>query len=211
MLRTVRSAIKHNVKIGAHPGLDDIKGFGRRAFAVSEEEVYALALYQIGALKAIVEAEGGKLSHVKVCQACNPKKNKKKSINGDRFMGRYTSSFEITLPFSAHSSKPKYRSLRTLHSLSLVSPVHLMKRYPKKWACLSFLSCFVISTTISRKLLSVPESRAPTEALIRERLARVLTKGESKLEFIYSTYGEAWLMNPFKHLTMTITHSNYLS
>lgn len=78
MLRTVRSAIKHNVKIGAHPGLDDIKGFGRRAFAVSEEEVYALALYQIGALKAIVEAEGGKLSHVKVCQACkSPEKNKK--------------------------------------------------------------------------------------------------------------------------------------
>lgn len=78
MLRTVRSAIKHNVKIGAHPGLDDIKGFGRRAFAVSEEEVYALALYQIGALKAIVEAEGGKLSHIKVCPACNSPKKKKK-------------------------------------------------------------------------------------------------------------------------------------
>lgn len=150
MLRTVRSAVKHNVKIGAHPGLDDIKGFGRRAFAVSEEEVYALALYQIGALKAIVEAEGGKLSHVKVCPACNSPKKKKISINGDRFMGRYTSSFETILPFSAHSLKPNYRSLRTLHSLSLVSPVHLMKRYPKKWACLSFLSCFVISTMISR-------------------------------------------------------------
>lgn len=63
----------------------------------------------------------------------------------------------------------------------------------------------------SGKLLSVPESRAPTEALIRERLARVLTKGESKLEFIYSTYGEARLMNPLKHLTMTTTQSNYLS
>lgn len=149
MLRTVRSAIKHNVEMGAHPGLDDIKGFGRRAFAISEEEVYALALYQIGALKAIVEAEGGKLSHVKVCPACNSPREKK-SINGDRFMGRYTSSFEIILPFSAHSSKPKYRSLRILLSLSLVLPVHLMKRYPKKWACLSFLNCFVISTMISR-------------------------------------------------------------
>lgn len=83
MLRTVRSAIKHNVKIGAHPGLDDIKGFGRRAFAVSEEEVYALALYQIGALKAIIEAEGGKLSHVKVCQICNsPKKKYPLTVTG---------------------------------------------------------------------------------------------------------------------------------
>lgn len=32
------------------------------------------------------------------------------------------------------------------------------------------------------KLLSVPESKMPTEAGIREKLARVLTKGESKLD-----------------------------
>lgn len=44
MLRTVRSALKHGVKIGAHPGLDDIKGFGRRRFEIGEDEVYSLAL-----------------------------------------------------------------------------------------------------------------------------------------------------------------------
>jgi UPF0271 protein len=44
MMKTVRSALRHGVKIGAHPGLDDIKGFGRRRLDVTEDEVYSLAL-----------------------------------------------------------------------------------------------------------------------------------------------------------------------
>jgi lactam utilization protein B len=44
MLKTVRSALQHGVRTGAHPGLDDIKGFGRRRFDVTEDEVYSLAL-----------------------------------------------------------------------------------------------------------------------------------------------------------------------
>lgn len=65
MLRMVRLAKQHNVGIGAHPGLDDIKGFGRRKLDVTAEEVYSLALYQLGALKAMVDAEGAVMSHVK--------------------------------------------------------------------------------------------------------------------------------------------------
>ena len=66
MVRTVRAAIKYGVKMGAHPGLDDVKGFGRRKIDVSPDDIYASTLYQLGALKAIIEAEGGKFSHVKV-------------------------------------------------------------------------------------------------------------------------------------------------
>lgn len=65
MLRMVRLAKERGVGIGAHPGLDDIKGFGRRKIDVSPEEMYSLALYQLGALKAMVDAEGAKMSHVK--------------------------------------------------------------------------------------------------------------------------------------------------
>ncbi|BEJ16621.1 hypothetical protein CspHIS471_0600220 [Cutaneotrichosporon sp. HIS471] len=65
MLRMVRLAKEHGVGIGAHPGLDDIKGFGRRKLDITPEEVYSLALYQLGALKAMVDAEGATLSHVK--------------------------------------------------------------------------------------------------------------------------------------------------
>lgn len=65
MKKTVKMAIEHNVGIGAHPGLPDLAGFGRRPMDVSEEEVYDMVVYQIGALKGFVDTEGGKLQHVK--------------------------------------------------------------------------------------------------------------------------------------------------
>jgi lactam utilization protein B len=65
MLKTVRMAKAHNVKIGAHPGLQDLFGFGRRRIEVDPEDMYAMVLYQVGALKAFLEAEGVPLNHIK--------------------------------------------------------------------------------------------------------------------------------------------------
>ena len=65
MKKTVRLALEKQVAIGAHPGLPDLVGFGRREMAVSAEEVYDMVLYQIGALQAFTRAEGGELHHVK--------------------------------------------------------------------------------------------------------------------------------------------------
>jgi len=63
--QTVQLAKKHGVAIGAHPGFQDLVGFGRRAMAVSPKDVYDLVLYQIGALAAFCKAHEVKLSHVK--------------------------------------------------------------------------------------------------------------------------------------------------
>jgi len=65
MKQTVTNALSHNLKIGAHPGLPDLQGFGRRMIHITPEEAYALVQYQTGALLAFVKAQGGKLSHVK--------------------------------------------------------------------------------------------------------------------------------------------------
>lgn len=65
MRRTVRSALEAGVAIGAHPGLPDLVGFGRRNMDVSAEDVFAMTLYQIGALEAIARAEGGSVRHIK--------------------------------------------------------------------------------------------------------------------------------------------------
>ena len=62
---TVQAALREGVAIGAHPGLYDRRGFGRRERPVSPSEVYQLTLYQIGALAAFVQAAGGRLHHVK--------------------------------------------------------------------------------------------------------------------------------------------------
>lgn len=65
MKKTVRSALAHGVAIGAHPGLPDLQGFGRRNMSISNEDAYDLILYQLGALNAFVATEGGILHHVK--------------------------------------------------------------------------------------------------------------------------------------------------
>ncbi|MHC2991132.1 LamB/YcsF family protein [Pontibacter sp. HJ8] len=65
MRKTVQLALQHQVAIGAHPGLPDLAGFGRRNMAVSPQEVYEMVVYQLGALSAFVQAEGSVLHHVK--------------------------------------------------------------------------------------------------------------------------------------------------
>lgn len=65
MRKTVQLALKNNVKIGAHPGLPDLAGFGRRNMNISPQEAYDLVVYQIGALSGFLKAEGEKMQHVK--------------------------------------------------------------------------------------------------------------------------------------------------
>ncbi|EST51524.1 LamB/YcsF family protein [Brevibacillus panacihumi W25] len=65
MRKTVQLALRHDVKIGAHPGLPDLQGFGRRNMAISAEEAYDLVVYQVGALQGFVQSEGGVMQHVK--------------------------------------------------------------------------------------------------------------------------------------------------
>lgn len=65
MLRTVRAAIEAGVAIGAHPGLPDLQGFGRRTMSMTPDEVYALVIYQVGALDAFARSQGSRLHHVK--------------------------------------------------------------------------------------------------------------------------------------------------
>jgi lactam utilization protein B len=65
MLKTIKLAKAHGVKTGAHPGIDDKFGFGRRQMVIHPDDMYASILYQVGALKAMLDAEGLELSHIK--------------------------------------------------------------------------------------------------------------------------------------------------
>lgn len=65
MMETVRSCKKHGVKIGAHPGLPDLQGFGRREMKLSTDELTAITIYQVGALKGFLDQQGVPLHHVK--------------------------------------------------------------------------------------------------------------------------------------------------
>jgi len=65
MRQTVAMAVERNVGIGAHIGLPDLLGFGRRRMQVTPDEIYDYTLYQAGALRVFAEAAGGRLQHVK--------------------------------------------------------------------------------------------------------------------------------------------------
>ncbi len=63
--KTVQMAIKYKVAIGAHPSYHDLQNFGRKKQELRPDELRALLLYQLGALKMIVEKSGARLAHVK--------------------------------------------------------------------------------------------------------------------------------------------------
>ncbi|EKD61672.1 MAG: hypothetical protein ACD_54C00143G0003 [uncultured bacterium] len=65
MRSAVQLAKKHGVKVGAHPSLPDLQGFGRREMKIGREEMTNLLIYQIGALKGFLQAEGVELNHIK--------------------------------------------------------------------------------------------------------------------------------------------------
>ncbi len=65
MHRTVELAVQNETGIGAHPGLPDLVGFGRRRMECSPQEIRQDVLYQIGALQAIARDHGALVGHVK--------------------------------------------------------------------------------------------------------------------------------------------------
>lgn len=65
MSNTVALAKKYNVSVGAHPGFQDLAGFGRRNMNISPKEAKTIVQYQIGALNAFCSANDIKMNHVK--------------------------------------------------------------------------------------------------------------------------------------------------
>jgi UPF0271 protein len=65
MKKLVEMANNKGVHIGAHPGLPDLEGFGRREMAISEQDAYNYVIYQAGALKAFINVAGKQLHHIK--------------------------------------------------------------------------------------------------------------------------------------------------
>ncbi|MCD5323987.1 MULTISPECIES: LamB/YcsF family protein [Pontibacillus] len=65
LAETIEQARLEGVAVGAHPGFQDLFGFGRREFKVSPSEVYNLMTYQLGAIAGVCRVKGVQLQHVK--------------------------------------------------------------------------------------------------------------------------------------------------
>ena len=66
MIKTLEMAKQSNVVAGAHPGLLDLRGFGRRPIKAKSEEIAADVIYQIGAIKSLAKIVGIEVPFVKV-------------------------------------------------------------------------------------------------------------------------------------------------
>lgn len=62
---TVALAKQHGVRVGAHPGLPDLVGFGRREMKLTPSEVESVIRYQVGALTAFLDKYEMPLNHIK--------------------------------------------------------------------------------------------------------------------------------------------------
>jgi UPF0271 protein len=65
MRDTVALAERHGVRVGAHPSYPDLQGFGRREMEMDSDELTAAIIYQVGALRAFLDAAGLELNHLK--------------------------------------------------------------------------------------------------------------------------------------------------
>lgn len=65
MHETIKNAKRHKLKIGAHPGFDDIKNFGRNDMDLGFVEIKEMVKKQIRILNKIALLEGEILTHVK--------------------------------------------------------------------------------------------------------------------------------------------------
>lgn len=63
--RTIELLAEYKVAIGAHPGYPDLVGFGRRKMELTPRDVEDMVLYQVAAVKGMVEGFGLRLQHVK--------------------------------------------------------------------------------------------------------------------------------------------------
>jgi 5-oxoprolinase (ATP-hydrolysing) subunit A len=71
MRNVVREAKRLGVTIGAHPGFNDLWGFGRRRIDMRPDDLEYMVAYQIGALQAIAAYEGERVTHLKPHGALN--------------------------------------------------------------------------------------------------------------------------------------------
>jgi 5-oxoprolinase (ATP-hydrolysing) subunit A len=81
MARTAALAKEKGVAIGAHPGFNDLWGFGRRAIPVTDyASVEHMVAYQIGAMQAVAALAGHAITYVKAHGALNNMANEDEAL-----------------------------------------------------------------------------------------------------------------------------------
>jgi UPF0271 protein len=71
IIKTVKDVVAAGVAPGAHPGLPDLMGFGRRRMHITPEEAYAYITLQAATINGVLRLTDQKLNHIKLHGAMN--------------------------------------------------------------------------------------------------------------------------------------------
>ncbi|MBT8309947.1 MAG: 5-oxoprolinase subunit PxpA [Flavobacteriaceae bacterium] len=103
MQETVKLAIKHKVKIGAHPSYPDRKNFGREEMEISCAALFRSMEDQISRLLKVLKKENGQLHHVKPHGALYNKaaRNEKTARTIVEVMKRFHLALKLYVPYGS--------------------------------------------------------------------------------------------------------------
>ena len=91
MAKTMADALANNVGIGAHPGFNDLHGFGRRKIDMPLTTLANEIRYQVGAAQAMARAAGGEVRHLKLHGALS----NMACVNADMALACYEAALEV--------------------------------------------------------------------------------------------------------------------
>ena len=126
MNETVQLATQNNIGIGAHPGFPDLQGFGRRAMALSHDEIYNAMIYQLGALSAFCKIHNVEINHVKPHGALYQMGAKDRAVA--KVIAQAVADFDSRLIFVGLSGTPLIDEARAV-GLKTASEVFADRRY----------------------------------------------------------------------------------
>jgi UPF0271 protein len=110
---SLAAAIAAGVAVGAHPGLPDLVGFGRRSLELTPQQTQDDTLYQVGAMYAFVRAAGVALHHVKPHGALNTAVAESSDAHAEAIV-EAVRSFEAGLPVVAIAGSRLHRAAERL-------------------------------------------------------------------------------------------------
>jgi UPF0271 protein len=112
MHRLVTRAKEEGVSIGAHPGFNDLWGFGRRRIEMDPRDLEYAVAYQIGALQAMASYAGISVTHLKPHGALN--NIAAEEIDVAMAIGRAIKTVDSSLIYVALAGSEMERAAETL-------------------------------------------------------------------------------------------------
>ncbi|MDK4741604.1 5-oxoprolinase subunit PxpA [Rhizobium sp. LEGMi198b] len=159
MARMVRLAKENGVGIGAHPGLPDRSGFGRREMPFQPDELRQQMLYQLGALIAIAKSQGMRVSHFSFHAAMGNMVNRDPALADLMMDAIFTVDPRLVIFVTAGSEIEKAAKRAKLRTLAL------------------FLADRAYDASGALVARGLPGALVKDEASVRARVRRFLTDG----------------------------------